>query len=44
MYARDLDVCCVMCLRGLEVGGSYVEESYQMCYLESAGAYVSIIG
>jgi len=44
MYARVLDVCSVVCLRALEVGGSSVEESYQMCYEESAEAYFTIIG
>jgi hypothetical protein len=44
MYARVLDVCSVVCLRALEVGGSSVEESYQLCYQESAEAYFAIIG
>ena len=39
MYARVLDVCSVVCLRALEVSRSYVEESNQMCYQESAEAY-----
>jgi len=48
MYARVLDVCSIVCLRALEAGGggSYAEESYQMCYQESAEVHftTSIIG
>jgi hypothetical protein len=44
MYVRVLDVCSVVCLRALEVGGSSVEESYRICYQESAEAYFTIKG
>ena len=38
MYAHVLDVCSVVCLRSLEVGGSSVEECNYMCYQESVEA------